>query len=155
MDMRTGLGRAVLGAAALVLTLGATGCDEKLSDLTGPTPNLEPTFASIQKEIFETTDSSGRLACTNCHSNVGRNPSGGLNLLSGLSYASLVRVASSGKPGAVRVIPGDPDNSYIIHKLEGRSDIVGVRMPRGNGPYLTDGQILVIKRWIANGAPNN
>jgi len=155
MDMRTGLGRAVLGAAALVLTLGATGCDEKLSDLTGPTPNLEPTFASIQKEIFETTDSSGRLACTNCHSNVGRNPSGGLNLLSGLSYASLVRVASTGKPGAVRVIPGDPDNSYIIHKLEGRSDIVGVRMPRGNGPYLTDGQILVIKRWIANGAPNN
>jgi len=155
MDMRTGLGRAVLGAAALVFTLGATGCDEKLSDLTGPTPNLEPTFASIQKEIFETTDSSGRLACTNCHSNVGRNPSGGLNLLSGLSYASLVRVASTGKPGAVRVIPGDPDNSYIIHKLEGRSDIVGVRMPRGNGPYLTDGQILVIKRWIANGAPNN
>jgi len=155
MDMRTGLGRAVLGAAALVLTLGATGCDEKLSDLTGPTPNLEPTFASIQKEIFETTDSSGRLACTNCHSNVGRNPSGGLNLLSGLSYASLVRVASTGKPGAVRVIPGDPDNSYLIHKLEGRSDIIGVRMPRGNGPYLTDGQILVIKRWIANGAPNN
>jgi len=155
MDMRTGLGRAVLGAAALVFTLGATGCDEKLSDLTGPTPNLEPTFASIQKEIFETTDSSGRLACTNCHSNVGRNPSGGLNLLSGLSYASLVRVASTGKPGAVRVIPGDPDNSYLIHKLEGRSDIIGVRMPRGNGPYLTDGQILVIKRWIANGAPNN
>jgi len=53
------------------------------------------------------------------------------------------------------VIPGDADNSYIIHKLEGRSDIIGVRMPRGNGPYLSDGQILVIKRWIANGAPNN
>ena len=155
MDMRTGFGRAMLGAAALVLTLAATGCDEKLSDLTGPTPNLEPTFASIQKEIFETTDSSGRLACTNCHSNIGRNPSGGLNLLSGLSYASLVRVASSGKPGAVRVIPGDPDNSYLIHKLEGRSDIIGVRMPRGNGPFLTDGQMLVIKRWITNGAPNN
>jgi hypothetical protein len=155
MDMRTGFGRAMLGAAALVFTFAAAGCDEKLSDLTGPTPNLEPTFASIQKEIFETTDSSGRLACTNCHSNIGRNPSGGLNLLSGLSYASLVRVASSGKPGAVRVIPGDPDNSYLIHKLDGRSDIVGVRMPRGNGPYLTDGQILVIKRWITNGAPNN
>jgi hypothetical protein len=66
-----------------------------------------------------------------------------------------VGVASSAKPGAVRVIPGDPDNSYIIHKLQGSADIVGVRMPRGNGPYLTDGQILVIKRWIANGAPNN
>ncbi|PYR76905.1 MAG: hypothetical protein DMF87_17110 [Acidobacteria bacterium] len=78
-----------------------------------------------------------------------------MNLLGAVSYANLVGVASTGKPGAVRVIPGDPDNSYIIHKLQGSSDIAGVRMPRGNGPFLTDGQILVIKRWIANGAPNN
>ncbi|HKC56548.1 MAG TPA: hypothetical protein VKC35_10510 [Vicinamibacterales bacterium] len=155
MDIRTGFGRALLAAAALVFALASAGCDEKLSDLTGPTPNLEPTFSSIQREIFDTTDSSGRLACTNCHTTVGRNPSGGLNLVSGVSYANLVRVASTGKPGAVRVIPGDPDNSYIVHKLEGSADIVGVRMPRGNGPYLTDGQMLVIKRWIANGAPNN
>jgi hypothetical protein len=145
----------MLGAATVVFALAASSCDEKLSNLTGPTPNLEPTFSSIQREIFDTTDSSGRLACTGCHTNVGRNPSGGLNLVSAVSYASLIRVASTAKPGAVRVIPGDPDNSYLVHKLEGRADIVGVRMPRGNGPYLTDGQMLVIKRWIANGAPNN
>ena len=30
-----------------LLTMAA--CDEKLSDLTGPTPNLTPSFASIQK----------------------------------------------------------------------------------------------------------
>ena len=155
MNIRTVLGRATRSAAAVMFALAAASCDEKLSDLTGPTPNLEPTFASIQQEIFNTTDASGRLACTNCHSNLGRNPSGGLNLLSGLSYTSLVGVASTGKPGAVRVIPGNADNSYIVAKLEGRSDIVGVRMPRGNGPYLTEGQLLVIKRWIANGAPNN
>jgi hypothetical protein len=155
MDRHTGFGRTTLGAAVLVFALTAASCDEKLSDLTGPTPSLEPTFSSIQHEIFNATDSSGRLACTNCHSNQGRNPSGGMNLLEGLSYTQLVGVASTGKPGAVRVIPGDPENSYIIHKLEGRSDITGVRMPRGNGPYLTEGQMLVIKRWIANGAPNN
>ena len=155
MDIRSGMNRPMLGAAAFVLAFAVASCDEKLSDLTGPTPNLEPTFSSIQQEIFNTTDSSGRLACTNCHTNVGRNPSGGLNLINGISYSSLINVASTGKPGAVRVIPGDPDNSYIIHKLLGSSDIVGVRMPRGNGPYLTDGQIAVIKRWIAVGAPNN
>jgi hypothetical protein len=155
MDIRIGLSRVTLSTAALVLALAVASCDEKLSDLTGPTPNLQPTFTSIQQEIFNTTDASGRLACTNCHSNVGRNPSGGMTLLPGVSYANLVGVASTGKPGAVRVIPGDPENSYIIHKLEGQSDIVGVRMPRGNGPFLTAGQILVIKRWIANGAPNN
>ena len=41
----------------------------------------------------------------------------------------------------MRVIAGDPENSYLIHKLEGRTGIVGVRMPFNGGPYLTDGQI--------------
>ena len=45
------------------------------------------------------------------------------------------------KAGAIRVIPGDPENSYLIHKLDGRQSIVGQRMPRTTGPFLTDGQI--------------
>lgn len=143
-------------AAGLLLVLGAAsaGCDEKLEDLTGPTPNLQPTLSSIQREIFDTTDSAGRQACTNCHTDAGRNPSGGMNLRSGMAYNSLVGTASTGKPGATRVIPGDPENSYLIHKLEGRSTIAGVRMPLG-GPYLEIGQIQVIERWIEIGAPNN
>ena len=147
----------ILYACALLgtLALAAAGCDEKLSSIAGPTPNLEPTFTSIQREIFNTQDSSGRLACIQCHTNVGRNPSGGLNLLEGVSYQALVGVPSSGKPGATRVVPGNPDGSYIIHKVEGRSDIVGVRMPRGNGPFLTEGQIRIIRRWIELGAKND
>lgn len=133
----------------------AVGCDESLSQLAGPTPSLEPTFSSIQKEIFESTDSSGRAACTNCHSNTGRNPSGGLNLNHDVAYDQLVNVAVREKPGAIRVIPGDPDNSYLIHKLDGAADITGRRMPFNGPPYLTDGQITIIKRWIANGAPRN
>ena len=52
-------------------------------------------------------------------------------------------------------MPGDPDASYLIHKLEGASDITGLRMPRNGPPFLTAGQILVIRRWIEVGAPNN
>ena len=63
-------------------------------------------------------------------------------------------MSSRGNPGAVRVIAGDPENSYLIHKLEGRSGIVGARMPL-LGPYLTDGQIVVIRRWIETGARND
>ncbi len=148
-------GRISTAGAALLLALAIAGCDENLADMTGPTPNLQPTFSSIQREIFDTTDSSGRLACTGCHTAAGRNPSGGLNLTSGVSYANLVGAASTGRPGAVRVIPGDPENSYLVHKLEGRAGIAGIRMPRGNGPFLTEGQMLVIKRWIAIGAPND
>lgn len=141
-----------LALAAAVFT-GTVACDESLSDLTGPTPNLEPTFTSIQNEIFNTTDSSGRLACVNCHN--GRSAFVPLNLTPGVSYAALVNASSVERPGLLRVNPGNPDQSYLIHKLEGRSDIVGARMPRGTGPFLSEGQILVIKRWIALGAQND
>jgi hypothetical protein len=141
--------RVLLVATALT----AAACDEKLSDLTGPTPNLEPTFSSIARNIFEASDSSGRAACIQCHT--GATPPQGLNLTSGLAYANLVGVASRQKPGLMRVAPGDPDNSYLVHKLEGQSDIVGQRMPRTAGPFLTEGQMMVIRRWIALGAPNN
>lgn len=147
------MGRRLLYCAlVMVSTLGSVGCDEKLSDLTGPTPNLEPTFSSIQQEIFSSGDSSGRPACTNCH-NAALNR-GGLDLSPAVSYNNLVNVASRLRAGAVRVIPSDPENSYLIHKLEGRSTIAGVRMPLG-GPFLESGQILVIRRWIEIGAPNN
>ncbi len=139
-SLRWGL---VVGVASIAM--GA--CDEKLSDLTGPTPNLKPTFASIQSEVLS-------QRCISCHTAVGRNPAAGLNLTEGNAYANLVGVAARNKPGATRVVPGDPENSYLIHKLEGRAGISGVRMPL-NGTPLTDGQILVITRWIELGAPNN
>ena len=146
----------LLPVVTLVCACGAwSGCDEKLSSLAGPTPSLEPTFASIQHDIFEATDSAGRSACTQCHTNVGRNPSGGMNLVHDLAYDQIVNVASARKPGATRIIPGDPDNSYLIQKLEGKAGIVGNRMPNNGPPYLTDGQILILRRWVAIGAPRS
>lgn len=146
--------RVLSGALAIALTVALAACDESLPDITGPTPNLVPTFSSIQNEIFNNSDSSGRAACTQCHNAVGQ-LFNGLNLSPAVAYANLVGVGSRGKPGAVRVIAGDPENSYLIHKLEGRPGIVGVRMPFSGPPYLTDGQILVIKRWIELGARND
>lgn len=136
-----------------VLTL--IGCDEKLSDLTGPTPNLTPSFASIQKEIFSTTDSSGRQACINCHVAGGAAAATGLFLNDpATAYALLVgKQARFGRQ--TLVVPGDPDGSYLIKKLEGAAGITGARMPFTGGPYLTPGQLLVIRRWIQEGAANN
>jgi hypothetical protein len=139
----------------LVAAMAGTACDEKLSDLTGPTPELEPTFSSISQNIFQTTDSSGRVACTQCHSTAGARFTAGLNLEPAVAYANLVGVASTQRPDLRRVAPGDPGGSYLVHKLEGRAGIVGERMPRTSGPFLTEGQMLVIRRWIELGAPNN
>lgn len=139
----------------IVLALTCTGCDENLQDVAGPTPSLTPTLSSIQREIFSASDSSGRAACIQCHNPGNRNNAAGLSLVEGASYGELVNVASRNKPGAIRVIPGDPAESYLIHKLEGQSDIVGQRMPRTGGPYLTAGQISIIRRWIELGAKND
>jgi hypothetical protein len=145
------LGVIVIATAAVAFS----SCDEKLSTLAGPTPSLEPTFASIQHDIFETTDSAGRTACVQCHTSTGRAPSGGLNLNHDTAYDQLVNTPVRGKPGATRVVPDDPDSSYLVQKLEGASSIVGRRMPQNGPPYLTDGQIAIIRRWIAIGAPRN
>ncbi len=153
MDNMTKLN--LLGAVVVVALTGSA-CDEKLSDIAGPTPNLEPTLSSIQREIFSATDSTGRTPCAQCHTNIGRNPAvPGFLLTEGQSYQSLVGHSSVNKSGAVNVIPGDPDNSYLIQKLEGRGGIVGLRMPRTGPPYLTDGQISIIRRWIELGAKND
>jgi hypothetical protein len=144
----------LLAGLALLAALAAA-CDESPSSLLGPTPNLEPTFSSVQTNIFSNGDSSGRVACTTCHTNRGRSPDGGLNLEPEFSYATLVNQEAQGKPGAIRVMPGNPDGSYLVHKLEGASGIVGGRMPQNGPPFLTAGQVSTIRRWIELGARND
>jgi mono/diheme cytochrome c family protein len=102
----------------------------------------------IQTQIFDP-------GCATCHTDVGRTPAGGLNLRPGSSFAGLVNVASTGQPGAVRVVPGNPNTSYLVQKLEGAAGIAGLRMPRNGPPYLTDAQVKMIRDWIAAGAPNS
>jgi hypothetical protein len=64
-------------------------------------------------------------------------------------------VPSTEVPSVLRVAPGDPDNSYIIQKLEGHA-AVGAQMPFGcptTQPCLTTDTIAFIRQWITNGAP--
>lgn len=152
--MTSSIGMFVRGVLAVGLCAAASGCDEKLSDLTGPTPSLEPTFASVQTLIISQPDVAGRVACVSCHTNQGRNPAGLLNMAVD-PYNALVNASSRLRPGETFVIPGNPTDSYLIRKLRGGPDISGVRMPFNGPPHLTDGQIRVIERWIELGARDN
>jgi hypothetical protein len=107
-----------------------------------------PTLTDIQTQIFNP-------GCVTCHTSSGRTPAAGLDLETAVAWDNLVNVASTGKPGAVRVIPSDANNSYLIKKLIGASDIVGLRMPRNGPPYLSDAQVAMIQQWIAAGAAKN
>ncbi len=70
------------------------------------------------------------------------------------TYASMVDVASVGMPLMDRVEPGDPDLSYLMHKLWGTYQEVGgmgAAMPIGEDP-LPDEQVALIELWIRQGA---
>ena len=147
--MRMEVGRITFGVLALSTLVVAAGCSSSSNPTAPAAAGPALSFATqIQAQILTP-------ACTACHSDDGRTPSAGMNLRSGTAYASLVGVASSGKPGAIRVIAGNPSGSYLVQKLEGAADIVGLRMPRTGPPYLTDAQVALIRQWIQNGAPNN
>jgi mono/diheme cytochrome c family protein len=93
--------------------------------------------------------------CSACHTGGGAALPGSMNLSSAAAtHAALVNVASEQRPAVMRVRPNDAAGSYIVHKLEGGPDIVGVRMPQG-GPFLSVAQIDTVKSWINAGALNN
>lgn len=102
---------------------------------------LTPEFASIQANVLTPI-------CTTCHS--GAAAPLGLRLDEGVSYALLVNAPSVEVPGLLRVNPGNPDDSYLIQKLEGTA-AVGARMPLG-GPPLPPDTIGVVRQWILEGA---
>ncbi len=60
--------------------------------------------------------------------------------------------AGEQQPAVLRVAPMDPDNSYLIRKLEGAAGITGAQMPLG-GPALDQAVIDEIRQWIMDGAP--
>ena len=65
-------------------------------------------------------------------------------------------VMSSQDPSRTRVMPANPDESFLIHKLEGMgpggAPIVGGQMPADGPPFLQQSTINVIREWIQNGA---
>jgi hypothetical protein len=59
----------------------------------------------------------------------------------------------SNQVSALRVIPGNANDSYLIVKVEGRQS-VGQRMPIGGSP-LDNIDLTNLKNWISQGAKNN
>ena len=152
--MRTSvlLCRAVV-AWALVLGACGGGSGEGLDENGQPLgadggpaagTGLTPTLASIQANVF-----SGSCAVPGCHG--GSSAQFGLRLDPGFSAGNLINMASPRAANLIRVVPGNPNASFLIQKLEGTQSL-GDRMPQF-GPYLPQSTIDLIRQWIQNGAP--
>lgn len=66
------------------------------------------------------------------------------------SFANLVGISSIQQPTLSRVAAADPDNSYLVQKIEGTAPN-STRMPLGGG-VLDQALIDDIRDWIASGA---
>ncbi len=138
----------VATAAALAVLSCAgegTGLDEFGNPLGPPPPDLQPTLSSIQANVFTPN-------CTQCHT--GAVAPLGLALDEGVARGNLVGVASVELPALLRVSPGKPDSSYVMWKIEGRSGVIGERMPLGLSPLSAE-QIQAVRGWIEAGAQDN
>jgi hypothetical protein len=124
----------------------------------------EPVFAGLY-ELLQVgamtwtqiqTMFSGTCAGLACHTN--GDSLGGLADLDDydLGYDELVNAAAecSGTSFGMRVLPGDPDASFLMEKLDQVTPDCGSPMPLGATPLgasIRDG----IRQWILAGAPKN
>jgi len=151
-------------------TSGSGGCSspDGCYDYCDFTPMGNVSFADDVMPIFEDNCASG-----NCHGSTST-PDADLYLGSSSGndaatidevYGELVNVDAYAAYPMVRVKPGDPENSWLMIKLDGDmscpqaapncSGSCGQRMPRGTGAMpLPQNELDLIRSWIANGAPS-
>jgi mono/diheme cytochrome c family protein len=133
---------------AALLLAGCTVAQDEPT-LAACEPPDEPTvsFVNDVQMVFD-------FNCLSCHQTGAENA--GLNLGFGEAYADLVGVASTQSP-LLRVQPGMPSESYLMHKLEGTQQDVGGsggQMPLGLGP-LPEADLATIRTWIDECALEN
>lgn len=142
---------ALLLLSGLLAALSLMGCSVGQGE--PPVASCEPpdaTTVSFVNEVQMVFD----FNCVSCHQTGAENAD--LNLGFDVSYDELVGVASVQSP-LLRVQPGMPSESYLLHKLEGSQQEVGgsgSQMPLGLGP-LPDADIATIRTWIDECALDN
>ncbi len=160
--------RALLGGAALVVVALAVGCAGGGSGGSGGgggggggckcQPPGCPTLSLAQniQPIFDRSCAQS----TACHA--GGAPPQDMNLSRGLAHSQTVRVHSTELPQRIRVIPGNPDNSFLVQKIEYPPGTPGTPMPQGcpgnpvqGAVCLSPDDIAAIRQWITECAPDN
>lgn len=125
---------------------GSSGTDASTTDAGGGTKcsGAASTFSGNVRPIIKNCGAAGA-----CH--------GGLAQGS-WPYEALVNVKASRdvcSPSRTLVVPGKPDDSYLLNKLTGNGMCPGGKlMPSPDAPLAAD-QIQVITDWICAGAKND
>jgi len=108
-----------------------------LALLVIPKQGLAASLNDVQAEVFTPS-----CAISGCHDG-----SWVPNLSVG-AYENIVNVNANLAPALFYINPGDPDNSFLIQKIQGSS--LGLSMPLGG--TLTASQIQLVSDWVTEGA---
>jgi hypothetical protein len=146
------MSRRAWGLAASLLLLGSLSTACFSEHTTAPAGGGVVSFANDIQPIL-----SGSCAFSNCHG-TNANPGGRpMVLTTGQSYANMVGVFAVELTTMQRIRAGEPDNSYLIHKIQGTHRGIGgsgERMPLSGSP-LSQTQINLFRSWVAKGALRN
>jgi hypothetical protein len=146
----------VAGTALGCVALSLAACSDDV-----PTAIPVVSFAEAVQPIFTTR-------CVACHDAVLPTPPSAnpMNLEAGAAYANVVNVAAVQTGASTlldRIEPGNPEASYLIHKIQGTHTATtvsgsGARMPLNcptDRPCLSAAEIQMIRQWVLEGAVNN
>ena len=131
--------------------VGCAGNGDGLNQNGMPIMEGSPGTGPITADLQSIEDNVFTPICSKCH--IGASAPEGLQLDAAHAYNALVGVPSVEEPKLQRVDPGNPDESYMVLKIEGAPGIEGGQMPLGETP-LPQATIDAIRQWITDGAPN-
>lgn len=129
-------------AACVVLVAATSACDS--GDDGEP---AAPSFTEVHERVFQVS-----CVFSTCHKG-GPSPAGEMSLERDEAHAALVEVPASMAAGKVRVVPGDPEASYLIEKLTAPMPAAGETMPP-DAPLEAD-RIELVRQWIEAGAADD
>lgn len=152
--------RLVRIVAATASLVALQGCPPPGGGDAGP-GDAGPDVGVVGYERIQTIYNRSCASFSSCHNSTGMR--GDLDLSEGNSYADSVRVESIQATGMNIIEPGDPERSFLVHKIQntmsslpvcamGRPLMCGTRMPMVGGAPLSDEEIAVFRAWIAQGA---
>lgn len=106
------------------------------------------TLTELTETLFTPSCVFGR-----CH--ITAAPAGGMSLTGRRIsvHDALVGAPSETAPGRIRVVPGEPEQSYLMEKITTDTPAVGIRMPP-NG-RVPDELVQRVRSWILAGALDN
>ena len=145
-------GHALLLAVFYCCTLMACAGNGPLPDGGVVATPSAASFDSIQQSIF-----TPHCLSAGCHNSTDQ--ANNLVLEPGAAYANLVSARcfnqAAQTAGLLRVVPGDPDHSFLLIKLTlAGASTLGSSMPLNQSP-LAPADIDLVRNWILAGAPNS